>query len=105
MSILDTISGKIKDLENTLASHSTQVGHLTATLEKLATDKMQSMRTIDVINGAMQAYKDVVAALGGNTIPAITDVIGVVEDVVETVVDAVRGVEAANTPDGTPPVA
>ena len=78
MSFLDSITAKINELQTTLSNHTAQVGQLSVTLEKLAADKHISLRNIDLINGAMHAYKDILALSTGNPIPAIEDALNLV---------------------------
>lgn len=75
---------KISNLEAELKKHSNYVTEIAQAIEKLLADKANSANNINIINGAIQAYKDV---LNG----AKTDNVA---EVAQGVSEAVQAVDA-----------
>lgn len=57
---VDDIKQKITNLEAEMKKHSNYVTEITQGIEKLMADKATSLNNINILNGALQAYKDVV---------------------------------------------
>jgi septal ring factor EnvC (AmiA/AmiB activator) len=62
MTFLSDVEQKISNLEAELKKHSNYVTEITQAVEKLLSDKATSSNNINIINGALQAYRDVLSA-------------------------------------------
>lgn len=58
---VDDIKNKITNLEAEMKKHSNYVTEITQGIEKLMADKATSLNNINILNGALQAYRDVVS--------------------------------------------
>lgn len=59
MTFLSDLEQKISNLEAELKKHSNYVTEITQAVEKLLGDKASSSNNINIINGAIQAYRDI----------------------------------------------
>jgi hypothetical protein len=54
------LQDKISNLESEIKKQSGYVTEITQAIDKLTSDKATSLNNINVLNGAIQAYKDVI---------------------------------------------
>jgi len=63
MSFIQDIEAKIAELAAQIKTHSGYVTDIETTISKLATDKITSTNNLHILNGATQAYTDVLNLL------------------------------------------
>lgn len=82
---------KISNLEAELKKHSNYVTEITQAIEKLLADKAGSANNINIINGAIQAYKDVLNGAKTDNVAEIAQGVSEVAQTVETVLTESNG--------------
>ena len=98
MSFITDLEAKLADIENQIKTHSGYVTDIATTVEKLLGDKSTSIANVNILNGAKQAYADVlnVAKAGIPAIEAVapqaTSVIDEVLPVIEAVAPIIEAV-------------
>lgn len=64
---------KIANLEAELKKHSNYATEITQAIEKLNQDKANSINNVNIINGAIQAYKDVLNGAKAESATVVDD--------------------------------
>src|ERR1700693_470306 len=95
MSVFESIKSKVLHVENQIKQHTESFDAIAKTIDKLSGDRLNTSAYIHALNGAHQAYHDVialvkeaspeVAALVSAAVPAAAPVVEAVESAVETV--------------------
>lgn len=65
MSFLDEIKAKIAAVENQIKEHSGAIKNLAEGIEKMVLDKNTASNNLHILNGALQAYNDVLNGVKG----------------------------------------
>jgi len=58
---LENIEKQIKELEERFQKNADYISQITSNIEKLAADKLNAIKDSNIVNGAIQAYRNVVA--------------------------------------------
>lgn len=82
MNLVKELEGKISNLEAEIKKHNNYVTEISQMIEKLLADKANSSNNLNILNGAIQAYKDVINGVKSG------DVSEVAKGVAEAVQDA-----------------
>jgi hypothetical protein len=61
--LVSKIEAKISELQNQVKSHGSYINEIAAAIEKMTADKATSSNNINIINGAIQAYTDIMNVL------------------------------------------
>lgn len=90
LEVIKGIEAQIKTLEDRFKKNGDYAVQIGATIEKLASDKVASIKDSDVVSGAIQAYQLVVAEIKrklGIVENVVNDSVTVAEDVAKVVND------------------
>lgn len=79
------LEAKISNLEAELKKHSNYVTEIVQTIEKLLADKANSTNNINIINGAIQAYRDVLNGAKTDNVAEVAKGVSEAAEVVEAV--------------------
>lgn len=60
LSFIEKIEAKLAEVQDNLKTHSEKFSEVSATIEKFAAEKLISSNNLHILNGALQAYTDVV---------------------------------------------
>lgn len=80
MSIVISIEKKLSELSDMLKTHSGKVLDIHKDIEKLSSDKTTAIGHVNFLNGALQAYNDILSLINGNPVPILKDVVEAVTD-------------------------
>jgi hypothetical protein len=85
MKLIKDIELKVSNLEAELKKHNNYVTEITQTMEKLLSDKAITINNINILNGALQAYRDVINGVKSGDSSEVAEGLTVAAQEVESV--------------------